>query len=120
WVVVHVTSTSGVPFATRALDSRTTLFPTSYSTGTPVLAVKGLLTTRSIVSFQFAPQVLTTRGSAASPTGTRTSSEISAMPRIPQDIGRLLPERSSGSTFTVMAYAGGPRRVSGPSYRISD
>ena len=39
--------------------------PTSNSTGIPVFAVNGLATIRSTVSFQFPPQILTTRGSAA-------------------------------------------------------
>src|SRR5207248_97810 len=63
--VVNVTSTSGAPLATRALASRSSVPPTSNSTGMPVCAVYGLATTRSMVSFQLPPHTLTTRGAPA-------------------------------------------------------
>src|SRR5689334_5241264 len=86
--VVNVMSTSGAAFATRALASRSSVPPTSNSTGVPVLAVNGWATTRSMVSFQLPPQMLITSGSAArtAPGATmRTSSsddETSARPII--------------------------------------
>src|SRR6266536_1370447 len=71
-------STSGAPFDTRALARRSRVPPTSNSTGIPVLAVNGLATIRSTVSFQFPPHTLTTIGSAATATAGTIASTSTA------------------------------------------
>src|SRR5438094_45160 len=76
--VVNVTSTSGAPLATRALASRSSVPPTSNSTGMPVCAVYGLATTRSMVSFQLPPHTLTTRGA---PANEVADAAVAALPR---------------------------------------